>query len=1188
MKFRKPLSAWLAIASLLTLFAVSVSTLLAQSAGTAALAGVVTDPSGAAIPNVTVTITSNDTGLTRTATTGADGVYKFSLLPPGTYHVRFVSSGFKTADVGAVTLNVTETPELNRTLEVGQQSEQVTVEATAETLQTQSSTLGTVAGAGEVTGLPLSNRNYTQILSLAAGANAAVNDARSLGKGTQDMSVNGNSPGSNNFQMDGVAINSIAHPDTANDVNIYAGIGIPSPDAIQEFKVQTSTYDASYGRNPGANVNVLTKSGSNQFHGTAFEFFRNADLDANDFFYNRDTCSTTYAGQSCPKQVLNLNQFGGVIGGPIKKDKLFFFGSYQGTREKNGVASPQGFTDAVLPPIPGGARSTSPTSAWAQQLAAENCGNSSFGPGLACNGSNLSQVALNILNLKLPNGQYYFPSSGSNTLSNVAFSIPALYNADQTVINGDYLINSKNTLAMRFFYTRDPQTVPLNGNLPGVPSTDYYSNTDASIKLTTIISNSLVNELRGSMQRNLARLTDAEIPGSTPADLGITPLVAGLPLSPGIDIITGGYTMFNTFNPAFSPTTGIQFSDQISWSHGKHTIRAGYEYEENQWNIVYQGFERGWLLLGTFNDFLVGGPGNILSCIFCVAGPEQGVVHGYRLPDQNAFVQDDYKVSSKFTVNLGVRWEYDGSLSDKYGNLTNLWTSQLQTVPTPPIGPNMGANNLVGWVVPSNYSTATYGPVPAGVLQNSRNLPVSSHVPLSNFAPRVGFAEQITSKLVLRGGFGLFYDRVDVGALVHGLEQGPPYSGTADVGSGNQQTLANPFPVTPIGVFPQRYFNPACLSAAPTAAAPIPCNSPTYNSYLSAPFVYQDIHTPLVRQYNINLQYEFAKNWVLETSYVGSSGINLLDAYHNYNTAQLASASNPINGQTTNSLENVALRVPYLGYQPVGVQGSAFDGSSNYNSLQVTLRKNFSHGLIVQAAYTYSKDLTNINYSSGGAVGANINNASNLAAQYGPAYFNRPQRVVINYSYDLPFGKHDGLLGRVAEGWNVSGVTTIQDGAPLTIVDPAAGSIYGTNSVANTAQLCPGQTYSSILSSGSITSRLGGNSGGPGYFNNSAFCSAPTGGIYGDGTGYGNSGVGVVLGPGQFNWDITIAKTTRITERQTFVFRAEFFNAFNHAQFNNPLASPAPGLAQLGPTFGEITSTSVNPRIIQFGVKYLF
>jgi hypothetical protein len=1172
------------LVSLLALF-LGASSLMAQSSGTAGLAGTVTDQSGAAIPNVTVTLTSNDTGQTRTATTGADGTYKFALLPPGTYHARFAAMGFKTSDVGSVTLNVTETPQLNRTLEIGQQSEQVTVEATAENLQTQSSTLGTVATGATVTGLPLSNRNYTQILSLAAGANAAVNDARSLGKGTQDMSVNGNSPGSNNFQMDGVGINNIAHPDTSNDVNIYAGIGIPNPDAIQEFKVQTSTYDASYGRNPGANVNVVTKSGSNQFHGDAFEFFRNADLDANDFFYNRDTCSTTYAGKSCPHQVLNMNQFGGTLGGPIKKDKVFFFGSYQGTREKNGVASPQGFTDAVLPPIPAGDRSTP---GFAAALGALNCGNSSFGPNVACNGSNISPVALNILNLKLPNGQYYVPSSGTNTLSNVAYSIPALYNADQMVINGDYLINSKNTLAMRYFYSRDPQTIPLNGNLPGVPSTDYYSNTDASIKLTTIITNTLVNELRGSMQRNLARLTDSELPGSTPQALGITPLVPGLPLSPGIDIITGGYTMFNTFNPAFSPTTGMQVSDQISWSHGKHTVRAGYEYEENQWNIVYQGFERGWLLLGTFNDFLVGGPGNIYTCIFCVAGPEQGVIHGYRLPDQNAFVQDDYKVSSKLTFNLGVRWEYDGTLSDKYGNLTNLWTSQLQSVPVPPTGPNMGANNLVGWVVPNNYSTKTFGPVPAGVLQNSGSLPIASHPPYSNFAPRVGFAYQATQKLVIRGGGGLFYDRVDVSALVHGLEQGPPYSGTADVGAGNSQTLANPFPVTPIGVFPQRYFNPACLSAAPTAVSPIPCNSSTYNSYLSAPFVYQKLHTPLVRQYNINLQYELAKNWVLETAYVGSSGINLLDAYHNYNTAQLATPSNPINGQTSNSLQNVALRVPYLGYQPVGVQGTAFDGSSNYNSLQVTLRKQFSHGLTMQASYTYSKDLTDINYYSGGAVGANINNASDLAQQYGPAYFSRPQRFVINYSYDLPFGTHQGMAGKLLGGWNLSGVTTVQDGGPLTVVDPNAGTIYGTSTAAATAQICPGNSYGSTLSSGSLTQRLGGNSGGPGYFNSSAFCSAPTGGIFGNGTGFGNSGVGIVLGPGQFNWDMSLVKTTRITERQTFILRAEFFNAFNHAQFNNPIATPAPGEVQMGPTFGEITSTSVNPRIIQFGVKYLF
>ncbi len=320
------------VALIAMLLAIAAPVVLAQSAGTAGLTGTVTDPSGAAVPNVTVTLTSNDTNQARTATTGGSGEYKFTLLPPGSYKIRFAANGFKTAEVSAVNLNVTETPVLDHALEVGQQSEQVTVEASAETLQTATSSLGTTVGAKTVTALPLSNRNYTQILGLSAGANVGVSNATSFGKATQDMSVNGNDPAQNNFQMDGVAINNIANSGSSNDSGIYAGIGIPNPDSIAEFKIQTSTYDASYGRNPGANVNVVTKSGTNTWHGTGFEFFRNAQLNANGFFYNRDTCESEFAGTSCPKQIFNQNQWGGVIGGPIKKDKLFIFGSYQGTR----------------------------------------------------------------------------------------------------------------------------------------------------------------------------------------------------------------------------------------------------------------------------------------------------------------------------------------------------------------------------------------------------------------------------------------------------------------------------------------------------------------------------------------------------------------------------------------------------------------------------------------------------------------------------------------------------------------------------------------------------------------------------------------------------------------------------------------------------------------------------------------
>jgi len=282
--------------------------------------------------------------------------------------------------------------------------------------------------------------------------------------------------------------------------------------------------------------------------------------------------------------------------------------------------------------------------------------------------------------------------------------------------------------------------------------------------------------------------------------------------------------------------------------------------------------------------------------------------------------------------------------------------------------------------------------------------------------------------------------------------------------------------------------------------------------------------------------------------------------------------------------------VPYLGYTPPGVDESAFDGISNYNSLQVTLRKQLTHGLLMQASYTFSKDLSDIPLINSGS-GANSNVPTALAQQYGPVGFSHPQRFVVNYSYDLPFGKHTGALGVLANGWNVSGVTTVQDGTPLTISDQNAGTAYdlGTYDTPR-AQMCSGANYGSIATSGSITQRLGGTAGGPGYLNINAFCPAPlapngeAAGIYGAPTLFGNSGSGIILGPGNFNWDISIIKTFQITERQQVVFRSEFFNTFNHPQFSNPV-----GTAISTPsTFGEITSTSVNPRIIQFALKYYF
>jgi len=406
---------------------------MAQTADTGALTGTVTDPAGASIPNVSVTAINEGSGQERTAVTGSDGSFTLTLLPPGTYRVRFSARGFKTADVRPVSITVTEKPVLNRSMELGTQAEQITVEAVAETVQSSNATLGTVINTRTVVDLPLNTRNYTSLLALSAGVNATVNNATALGKGSQDFAVNGANVNQNNFAMDGVSIQNFGGFGSTHEGGSYTSFGIPSPDALQEFKIQTSQYDAGYGRNPGANVNVVTKSGTNAFHGTAFEFFRNTALNSNDFFLNR-------AGQRRP--VINQNQFGGVFGGPVKKDKLFFLFSYQGTRQTNGASTSTYQPGVILPPIPAGDRSAPGFQA---ALGVAFCpgnhpGNRSYLTGItsnlggvqvACDGSNINPVALRMLQSKLPNGNYLIPGSTNGGFQNSPLTVPGIYRETQ-------------------------------------------------------------------------------------------------------------------------------------------------------------------------------------------------------------------------------------------------------------------------------------------------------------------------------------------------------------------------------------------------------------------------------------------------------------------------------------------------------------------------------------------------------------------------------------------------------------------------------------------------------------------------------------------------------------------------------------------------------------------------------------
>ncbi|MGD0304071.1 MAG: carboxypeptidase regulatory-like domain-containing protein, partial [Candidatus Acidiferrales bacterium] len=490
------------------LFAVA-SVAHGQTSVTGALTVVVNDSQGGSVAGANITLTNIATGEVKTQITDASGSYTFPLLSPGNYKLTISATGFKSVTVPSVTAAVTETRVITQNLEVGSIDQQVVVTEAEQAVQTESSTLGNVVTAQEMTGLPLVTRNYTQILALSPGVTADVYNATQLGRGSQPTYVNGLDNISNNYQQDGVSISNYASSTPQDPASFYGAIPIPSPDAIEEFKVQTSLFDAGYGRNPGGNVNVVTKTGGNDLHGSAFEFFRNDALNANGWFQKR-------AGN--PRGKLEQNQFGGVMGGAIKKNKLFWFGSYQGTKQINGVAT-QGSSTVTLP-----SQLTDNRSAAAIGAAFCPANNPIGAPGaryaytynpsgamnpagdqVACDGSNINPVALNLLNAKLPDGTFVIPTpqtvlnpTSASAVGFSSFSVPARFTENQALFNLDYVINSKNTLSGKYFYAYAPQTQDFanaNGQPPGSGISVLSGDQLFIGKLTSTITNNLVNEV---------------------------------------------------------------------------------------------------------------------------------------------------------------------------------------------------------------------------------------------------------------------------------------------------------------------------------------------------------------------------------------------------------------------------------------------------------------------------------------------------------------------------------------------------------------------------------------------------------------------------------------------------------------------------------------------------------------------
>src|SRR5271168_488238 len=685
----------------------------AQTAGTGALSGTVTDQSGSSIAGAQVKVTSESSGETRTVTTNSTGSFTVPLLLPGAYRVEVTKEGFRTATIPHVQIVVTETNALNIRLEVGQVSEKVIVEAQVAQLQTESSTLGRVTSSEQVESLPLAMRNFTQIIALNPGVSAEIANAGELGRGgggnNQDPTVSaGNWASDNNFQMNGVGVN-----DIQQSGYFSAGVAIPNPDTIQEFKVQTGQYDASYGRNAGANVDVVTKGGTNEYHGAAWEYFRNNDMNANTFFLN---------SHDQPRAILKQNQFGGDFGGPIKKDKLQFFTSYQGTRQRNGldVNCSSNLSEAPL---------TNDRSAAA--LGALFAGQSGAfgGTAIAADGSNINQVALNLLNTKLPNGQYLIPTPqtittgpniGFDAAGSSAFSEACPFTEDQFMTNADYEMSPKSKLSGRFFFANSGITYTLpetnltgGGSPPGAPVNLTQDFRNFSLTHTYIISPTLLNEAEVAYHRIFATFAQA-IPGFTWSQVGVNdvpfdndiPAVAiDFPSASGMAL--GG----NGQNVQIAENT-YTFQDSVSWTRGKHNFRFGAGLSREQNNQVGFHYLAGEAFL-TWADFMLGLPGTPTAA----GGNGSGIGNmyasldllglfdrAYRDWEVWSYAQDDFKVTKRLTVNLGLRYDHIGDFGDALGRNSGFDASLA--IPNPPAG-----GTLAGTTVPNNY----VGTIPSGV-----------------------------------------------------------------------------------------------------------------------------------------------------------------------------------------------------------------------------------------------------------------------------------------------------------------------------------------------------------------------------------------------------------------------------------------------------------------------------------------
>jgi hypothetical protein len=1179
-----------------------------QGGATGAISGAVADTSGGSVAGADVQIIDTRTeALARRLTASSDGSFVAALLPPGTYYVVVNKTGFSEAKATGIEVHITETTRVTITLKPGTVTEKVEISAQITSVETTNATTGQSLGTETVRELPLATQNYQQLLTLSTGAQSELNAAAQLGRGSVKLFVNGQREDNNNFLIEGIS---------ATDYNVAQAsyVPLPNPDVIQEFKVQTSLYDASQGRNGGGNVNAILKSGTKEFHGDAYEYFRNDVLNANEFFLNRD-------GLARPSVKQNI--FGGSLGGPVGKEKWgYFFVNYQGTRQRSGL-SPGTFISTTIPALPTDRSEASLISTF-------------FPTGLPEDITGLDPVSVKLLQFKsnqfggTSNG--FLIPSGDPTTGAFAVSHPGKFTDDQFTSNWDREFRGgQDKVSARFFFSNSESLLPFGaGDLQeslGSTLSSSISSTALNFPFDTpvharffnatethLFSPTLVNEFRFGFVHinyslnNIPPVTDTDLGIDHPTHSVTNSIYKFVFASSGFEIGPA------PFGDQHQTQNNLNFVDTVSWVKGAHVFRFGGEYTRVKLDKLFPQVFNGELFFtntsdgnSDFQNFLLGTPQ------FSFGGG--GVYnHQYRSNNYGVFAQDDWKIRHDLTLNLGIRTEMFGGFHDDLCHIGNL-------------DPSLAAKGQFPFVYPSCVNGLNL----AGLSGTAKSTTYNNNYS-TGFGPRIGLAYDVFGHhtTTVRAGFGIYYVREDVGSVDQLSFQAPflpvAFGGSLPGCMGSIYSTNAPANCIPAGLTSNPNGLPLAGTLDPTfvpclsvfqgfpggdttqaanygAASGSACPGPLLSTNIFGLQVPRHFVVPSTQQWNLTVQRALGRQWVLEVGYIGTHAVHLRETRDNLQS-QRASVSNPVNIDspfctpspcviTTNTFGNAVARSLVQGINGyAGFQLFANDAYSHYHSLQTSLTRRWGAGYF-QAAYTFSKS-TDATSTGNTAFNTAFNDESTLNASRGLSDFDRPHRFVVSYRYDLPFFKDTtGVKAALLKDWAVSGITIFQSGTPFSVTDSGAGTGFlgaGFTPGTLSGSLASGSTRASALTSGSIQSRVDG-----GYLNPTAFTTAPQ--LYPAQcltdpnfctTDFGNLGRNVFRGPHQQNWDFSLIKNFKLTERQSLRFTTDFFNIWNHANFGNPSINDVETIGLPNSPFGKITSTVGTPRLIQLSLRYAF